>query len=86
MLLTTMIFMAMAIPYGFAQEVTIQLMPEWNWISYPGTEPIDIVTALGSFTPMNEDMIASFWSTSEYLDGEWIGDVDTLYPGLGYMY
>ena len=86
MLLTTMIFMAMAIPYGFAQKVTIQLMPEWNWISYPGTEPIDIVTALGSFTPMNEDMIASFWSTSEYLDGEWIGDVDTLYPGLGYMY
>ena len=69
-----------------AQEVTIVLNPEWNWISYPGTEPINIVTALGSFTPMNDDMIASFWSTSEYLDGEWIGDVDTFYPGYGYMY
>ena len=43
-----------------AQEVTIVLNPEWNWISYPGTEPINIVTALGSFTPMNDDMIASF--------------------------
>ena len=69
-----------------AQEVTIVLNPEWNWISYPGTEPINIVTALGSFTPMDDDMIVSFWSASEYLDGEWIGNIDTFYPGYGYMY
>ena len=69
-----------------AQEVTIVLNPGWTWISYPGTEPIDIATALGSFTPMDEDMIVSFWSSSDYVDGEWIGDVDTFYPGYGYMY
>ena len=69
-----------------AQEVTIVLNPGWTWISYPGTEPVDLVSALGSFTPKVGDIVASEWSASEYIGGEWLGDVDTFYPGYGYMY
>ena len=42
-----------------AQEVTITLMPGWTWISVPITEVQDFATTLGSFTPMDGDIIKS---------------------------
>ena len=42
-----------------AQEITITLNPNWNWISYPNAEPMTIASALGDFVPMEGDMIKS---------------------------
>ena len=86
MLLTTMIFMAMAIPYGFAQEVSIQLNPGWNWIAYPFPESVSIETALGSFEPQEGDMIESQLGYSICNENEWFGEIDSLKPGRGYVY
>jgi len=69
-----------------AQEVTISLLPGWTWISYPGTEPVDIVTAFGSFTPMEGDVIESQFGIVNYIEGEWLGDFNQFYPGYGYLY
>ena len=69
-----------------AQEVTIPLMPGWNWISYPSTETVDFATAFGTFSPMEGDMIQSQFAIAEYDDGEWFGDFELFYPGYGYMY
>ena len=69
-----------------AQEVTINLIPGWTWISYPKAEVMDIATALGDFVPMEGDIIKSQYSNASYLNGQWRGRLQHFTPGLGYMY
>ena len=70
-----------------AQEVSIMLHPEWNWIGYPFPESVDLGTAFGDFEPMPGDVIESYYDYSEYVEGYgWFGGVDELHPGWGYMY
>ena len=71
-----------------AQEVTIALMPGYNWISIPCTDTLDFETALGSFTPAVGDAITSQWgNSSTYMsNGQWRGRLSMFYPGYGYMY
>ena len=83
MCLTAMVLASTGIK---AQEVTIPLMPGWNWISYPSTDTVDFATALGSFTPVEGDMIENQYAFSVYSEGEWFGDVQQFYPGYGYLY
>lgn len=71
---------------AFAQEVTINLQPGWNWIGYPKAEAMDIPTALGTFTPMEGDVIKSQSNFTMYQDGEWSGNLTQFMPGGGYMY
>lgn len=86
MLLMSMLFMAMAIPKGVAQEVTITLIPGWTWISYPSADTIDFATAFGDFVPMQGDVIRSQWGQAIYTNGRWRGSVSQFYPGYGYKY
>ena len=69
-----------------AQEVTIVLIPGYNWISIPCTDTLDFATALGSFTPAEGDVIKSQWSNAVYRNGHWVGQISQFYPGYGYMY
>ena len=70
-----------------AQEVTVVLQPGWNWIGYPYSESADLETAFGDFEPMPGDVIASFGGLSDYIEGlGWLGEVDEMKPGWGYMY
>jgi len=70
-----------------AQEVTITLNPGWTWISVPLMDTLDFPTALGSFTPMQGDIIKSQWGSASYRgNGQWRGSVSQFYPGYGYMY
>ena len=69
-----------------AQEVTITLMPGWTWISVPITEVQDFATTLGSFTPMNGDILKSQWGNAIYQNGQWRGNISQFYPGYGYHY
>lgn len=71
---------------AFTQEVTINLQPGWNWIGYPKAEAMDISTALGSFSPMEGDVIKSQSKFTMYQDGEWSGNLTQFMPGGGYMY
>ena len=69
-----------------AQEVTVTLIPGWTWISYPTTEAVDFVTALGDFTPMAGDVIKSQWGSAIYRNGQWKGTISQFNPGYGYHY
>ena len=69
-----------------AQEITITLNPGWNWISYPRADTLGITEAMGSFIPLEEDVLTSHDYYAEYVDGEWFGDCQLFYPGQGYMY
>ena len=69
-----------------AQEITIELVPGWNWIGYPNAEAAPIADAFGDFTPAQGDMIRSKYVTSTYVNGRWRGGLTHLMPGWGYKY
>lgn len=70
-----------------AQEVTITLVPGWNWISVPLMDTLDFETAMGSVTPTVGDIIKSRWGAATYTsDGQWRGTISQFYPGYGYHY
>ena len=65
----------------------ITLNPDWNWIGYPMTGRVAVNTALARLDATNGDVIRSLNSYAEYIDGAgWIGSLNTLVPGQGYMY
>ena len=86
MLLTFVISMAIASHHVLAQEITITLNPGLTWISVPITGVQDFATTLGSFTPVEGDIIKSQWGNATYLNGRWRGNISQFYPGYGYMY
>ena len=69
-----------------AQEITINLMPGWTWISYTKAEVMDLATAFGDFTPVEGDMVKSQFGFSFYENGRWAGNLTHFTPGLGYKY
>ena len=69
-----------------AQQVTIDLLPGWNYIAYPYPTTVELNTFLSSITPMNGDIIKSFYASSLYLNGRWRGAITILEPGVGYHY
>ena len=88
--LTTLLMLLIAMTIGsqqaFSQAVTIILNPGWTWISYSRADTLDFDTALGTFTPMEGDIIKSQYGFAMYQEGHWSGGIQQFYPGLGYMY
>ena len=67
--------------------VEITINPGYNWIGFPGTEEVEVETALAGFEAEDGDAIEGPEGMTEYLgDGMWWGDFDTFVPGQGYMY
>ena len=65
----------------------ISLSNNWNWIGYPCNETVGLNTALGGFTPSNNDMIKGRNAYATYVQGYgWWGSLKALTPGNGYMY
>jgi len=70
-----------------AQEVTITLIPGWNWIGYPRADTLGITTAMDDFTPAQGDIIKSRNDgIAIYFNGQWRGGMQQFIPGLGYHY
>lgn len=65
---------------------SISLVGGWNWIGYPLAHEMEITQALEHFEPEEGDFIIGQDGFTQYSDGEWIGTLTTLTPGLGYMY
>ena len=61
---------------------------EWNWVGYPVTVEMPIADALVNYTPTDGEV---FKSSSDGFrqfsaeDNQWIGSLNTLKPGIGYM-
>ena len=64
----------------------ITINPGWNWIGFPCDHEMTIEEALGSFEAEDGDTFANSDFFTEFEDGEWFGDVETLLPGQGFMY
>jgi hypothetical protein len=66
---------------------TIALKPNWNWIGYPVSFNMPIAEALQNIEPKHGDYIKSQTEFSQYHEsGVWMGALQTLEKGQGYMY
>lgn len=57
----------------------------WNWIAYNGTSLISVADAFAGMQPVDGDLLKSQSSFAVYDGYEWIGSLETLAPGQGYM-
>ena len=86
MFLMLVAFFSMISHNVFSQEITINLMSGWNWISYPNAEQMSVSSALENLTPSEGDMILSRFQNASYHNGVWRGTLRYFVPGMGYMY
>ena len=66
---------------------TIDLVPGWNWIGFISIRNQNLKDALGNLTPADGDLIKAKTQFAVYnnLLG-WVGSLQTMIPGSGYMY
>lgn len=67
---------------------TINMVNNWNWIGFISIRNQPIAQALGQLTPSQGDLIKgrSQFAVYDTLLPGWIGSLQTLVPGRGYMY
>ena len=68
----------------------ITISPGWNWIGFPVNHSVSVTTAMSSFSPTVNDIIKGRNSYTTYYSDNgqqyWFGTLNTLEPGIGYMY
>lgn len=64
----------------------IALKKGWNWIGYPVAIEMEVNEVFANAEPDNEDYIVGQDGFAQYTGGEWIGTLETLETGKGYMY
>lgn len=65
----------------------ISLKKGWNWIGYPVNAVATLTEAFAKTMPTEGDLIlAKDGKQAEYTGGAWIGELENLEPGKGYMY
>ena len=65
---------------------TLTLTPGWNWIGYLPTDELSIAEALTFVAAEAGDVLKGQDSFVLYDGKQWLGDLTTMKPGLGYMY
>lgn len=69
------------------EGVEITLNKGWNWISFPMNTSTLVKDALSKLSANNDDVIEGKSGYATYYEGHgWIGTLETLEPGQGYMY
>lgn len=64
----------------------IALNTGWNWLGYPVSQTMSVDEAFAPTAAENLDVIVGQNGFAQF-DGEsWVGTLETLSPGLGYMY
>ena len=59
----------------------------WNYIGYPLTQETSVTTAFSAVEMAEDgDLVKTRNGFAEYIDGKWWGSLETMKPGVGYMY
>ena len=65
----------------------VELRQGWNWLGYPLDKEITVEDAFSFMESEKDDVITSLEDGYSQYDGEqWIGTLNTLIPGRGYMF
>ena len=70
----------------FPADQDVELKTGWNWLGYPLPFAAPVDDALSLFQADDDDAIVGLDGISQYQSGQWIGTLDKLVPGQGYMY
>lgn len=71
--------------YGSKEDLTITVVPGWNWIAYNNTQTASVADALAGMDPQDGDMIKGQYGFALFDGYEWTGSLKALTPGQGYM-
>lgn len=69
-----------------ALSKSIDVVNGWNWIGYPVNQTMTLDEAFAFYTPMEGDYVLGQEGFAEYVDGKWMGGLEGLKPGKGYMF
>lgn len=64
----------------------IELNAGWNWLGYPVDQTMSVDEAFAPTQAETHDVIVGQEGFAEYDGEKWVGTLQTLSPGLGYMY
>ena len=64
----------------------ISVSAGWNWIGYPVTHTMTVEEAFAKTDVESLDVIVGQSGFSQYDGEKWIGTLETMSPGFGYMY
>lgn len=64
----------------------IDLRTGWNWIGYTPQVPLDLITALAGADPQEGDMVKGQRLFAYYTQKQWVGTMEYMEPGQGYLY
>lgn len=68
-------------------ECEIEILPNWNWIGYTVSENMPVNEAMKNFDSKHGDYLKSQEGFSQYYEGNgWVGALNVMEPGMGYMY
>lgn len=65
---------------------TVPLYEGWNWMGYPVANAMSPSEALQHMEAEEGDFIVGQDGMATYTDGQWMGTLTALEPGVGYMY
>lgn len=72
---------------AYKPETTpITLKKGWNWLGYVPVLENSLDKSLASLSPVEGDVIKSYNAFATYSGGKWVGTLESMTPGLGYMY
>ena len=71
---------------GYPASAQMVLQGGWNWIGYVPQQALPLSAALAELNPQEGDQVKSRTEFSIYTGGEWIGSLESMFPGEGYKY
>ena len=72
-------------PYN-ASDVSIGLVKGWNWLGYPPSLTQSTTVAMSNVSPQTNEVIKNQTDFSVYSGSNWVGTMDSMRAGVGYMY
>jgi hypothetical protein len=64
----------------------VTIHPNWNWIGYNATYNVSVADAFAELNPADGDQVKGQAGFAMYQGYEWVGTLQALTPGYGYMY
>lgn len=72
--------------YAWNPATPIALGQGWNWLGYPVNQTMTPDEAFGPTEVEENDVIVGLEGFAQYDGEKWVGTLETLQPGRGYMY
>ncbi|WP_158648326.1 hypothetical protein, partial [Candidatus Symbiothrix dinenymphae] len=67
-------------------NVPITVHSGWTWLAYTPNFNMSLNEALADLQPMEEDVIKSQSGFATYINGGWLGSMENMEAGTGYLY